>query len=768
MQHMNRVVFFTSAGFILLFVVLGSWNPTATGEVFEHLLDFIITQLGWFYIISVGFFLLFVLWLLVSPHGKIRLGKDDEEPEFNNFTWFAMLFSAGMGIGLLYFSVAEPVMHFDNPPRAASGSDAVEQMHTLRAEIDGLSADWQQLDDVDEARAVIDSEISAKELEFKQARSQASLAAREAMTTTFFHWGMHAWAIYIIMGLSLAYFSFRHDLPLTIRSSFYPLLGERIHGPIGYTIEILAVVGTLFGVATSLGLGAQQIAAGLEHLGLINLPQAAEGEPDPAPIAEIVIIIVVTLIATISVATGLKVGIRRLSEMNLGLGILLTLFVFIAGPTVFLLSSYVQSVGSYAVSLVELTFRTDAFRGPDWQRSWTMFYWAWWIAWCPFVGMFVARVSRGRTIREFILGALLAPTMLTFLWLVIFGNTALHQEIFGLGGIVEIVRENYAVALFVMLSHLEVAQWLITLFSMIAVIVIATYFVTSSDSASLVIDILTSDGNPDPPLGTRVFWALTEGTVATVLLLAGGLSALQTGAITTALPICLILLAMCWSLFVALRRERHWVETRRLVRRRKRDARLAELLEEFEDASPPEPAVAAAEQLPKTGEATIGVDPEEIDARTEITQSWRSRLRSILQQSSETAGRRPNVDVDRIRSQVNQFLDEIVIPAFKEIREELVQHNREVSIDKQPYQAVLTVRKDGKEEFSYAVRGRAYHKLSFAFPQFDDRDEPRLLRAEVLLPSGPRPEHKTNEFTKDGIIQDFLAEYAKWRGVPLS
>lgn len=479
----NPAVFFTSAGAIVLFVALGALFPAATGEVFASIQRFIVDTFGWFYIAAVAVFLAFVIWLLVGPYGSLRLGPDDAEPEYGYASWFAMLFSAGMGIGLLFYSVAEPILHFAEPPTGAGGTVA---------------------------------------------------AAREAMHLTFFHWGLHAWAIYIVVGLSLAWFTFRRGLSLRIRSAFYPIFGERIRGPVGDAIDIFAVLGTMFGIATSLGLGVMQINAGLDHLGVIEVSTSGQ----------LLLIALITAVATASVVSGLDGGIKRLSELNLILGLGLLLLVFAAGPTLFLLRSLVESVGRYFQHLVGTTFRTHAFEGTDWQASWTTFYWAWWIAWSPFVGMFIARISRGRTIREFVGGVLLVPTLLTFVWLVVFGNTALHLELFGGGGIVEAVKSNLPVALYEVLERLPFTQ----VTAVLATVVIGTYFVTSSDSGSLVIDILTSDGDLDPPVRQRIFWALTEGAVAAVLLVTGGLKALQTAAITTALPFTALMLLMCWSL----------------------------------------------------------------------------------------------------------------------------------------------------------------------------------------------------------------------------
>ncbi len=484
----NPTVFLVSAAVILSFVIIGAVFSTPVKEFFVWLQEGIVSGVGWFYIASVAFFLVFVIWLMLSPYGKIKLGKDHETPAFNNTSWFAMLFSAGMGIGLLFYSVAEPIMHWSEPVNASPESIA---------------------------------------------------AAKEAMLFTFFHWGLHAWAIYIVVGLSLAYFSYRHNLPLTIRSTLYPILGSKIYGPIGNLVEIMAVFGTLFGVATSLGLGVMQVNAGLSSLGIISVSTTNQ----------LILIGLITLGATISVVSGLDKGIRLLSQMNLWLGLALILIVLALGPTLFLLSSLVQSIGIYLQNLVQITFKTDAFRGTEWQKSWTMFYWGWWISWAPFVGMFIARISRGRTIRQFIRGILAVPTLLTFTWLVVFGNTALHIELFQGGGIAPAVQESIPTALYVTLDKLPLSA----ITSLIATLVITTFFVTSSDSGSMVIDILTSNGDPNPPVSTRIFWSIVEGSVAAVLLLTGGLVALQTAALTTALPFCIIMLFICYSLVKGLR-----------------------------------------------------------------------------------------------------------------------------------------------------------------------------------------------------------------------
>lgn len=486
----NLHVFSTSAALVLFFLLMGVLFTEQLTGAFETAQDLIVSNFGWFYILSAAFFLIFVIWLYLSPYGNIRLGKDSDRPEYRNTTWFAMLFSAGMGIGLLFYSVAEPIIHFSSPKDALPGT--IE-------------------------------------------------AAVQAMNLTFFHWGLHAWAIYVIVGLSLAYFSYRHDMPLTIRSTMYPIFGEKINGFRGNIVEVLAIFGTLFGVATSLGLGAMQINSGLDYLGLMSVSMNNQ----------IILIAFITLAATISVMSGLNRGIRILSQMNILLGLLLVVFVFIAGPTTFLLSSYVQSIGYYLQHIISLTFQTDAFTTIEWQKMWTMFYWGWWISWSPFVGMFIARISRGRTIREFIRGAMLAPVLVTFIWIIVFGNTAIYMELFGNGGIVQAVQTSVPTALYVLLDNLPGS----VLSSTLATIVVMTFIVTSANSASLVISILSSGGNPKPALSLRLFWSLLQGAVAAVLLLTGGLIGLQTAALVTAFPFCIVLILMCYSIYKGVKAE---------------------------------------------------------------------------------------------------------------------------------------------------------------------------------------------------------------------
>jgi len=490
-------VFFPSTALIFAVLLFATLFTETASTVFSTVQSTIIDTFGWFYTVSVAIYVLFILGLCFSRYGSVKLGPDDAEPDYSYTAWFAMLFSAGMGIGLLFYGVAEPVLHFTSPPVGEGGN--VE-------------------------------------------------AARKAMEITFFHWGIHAWSIYIVVGLSLAYFAYRHDLPLTLRSALYPLIGDRIYGPIGHVVDTVAVLGTLFGVATSLGFGVTQVNAGLHYL--VGIPDALW--------VQLTLIAGITAFATISVVSGLDAGIRRLSEANLGFGLFLLVFVFLGGSSIFLLDAFLQNVGGYLQNIVSMTFQTYAFQDGDWKSSWTLMYWGWWTSWSPFVGMFIARVSRGRTIREFIGGVLLVPTVVTLLWMTIFGESAIQMILGGNGDMItQAVNESIPTALFAFLDQYPLSA----LSSGIATLVIITFFITSSDSGSLVIDIITAGGRTDPPVAQRVFWAVTEGTVAAVLLLAGGLSALQTASITTALPFTAVLLIMCYGLWKGLRAERIHAES---------------------------------------------------------------------------------------------------------------------------------------------------------------------------------------------------------------
>ena len=508
LKGLNPTVAIWSKFLVFAVVIFGAvWTETA-GGVFSAVKDWMIYALKWYYLGIVAVFLFFVIWLMFSRYGSIRLGNDDERPEFSYFAWFAMLFGAGMGIGLVFWSIAEPIYHFQSNPFMT------------------------------------------------EAMAKSPEAATLAMRITFFHWGLHPWAIYVVVALSLSYFAYRKGLPLTIRSSLYPLIGERIYGPIGHAADILAVFGTVFGVATSLGLGVQQMATGLYTLtGLeMFIQMSADGKQEPNMAAMLVLIAIISAIATVSVVSGVGKGIKILSELNLWLSIAILVFLFAFGPTRYLLNAFLQNLGDYIGSVIPLSLWSDANKDSQWQGWWTAFYWGWWIAWAPFVGMFIARISRGRTIREFVVGVLLVPTFLAFIWLTAFGGTALYIELFAGGGIAEAVKADVTSALYVTFDKMDVG-FMGTVASVVATILIATYFITSSDSGTLVVNTLISMGDPDPPVAHRVLWGLSEGAVAAVLLLAGGLTALQTASITAALPFSVIMIFMAIGLVKSLRTE---------------------------------------------------------------------------------------------------------------------------------------------------------------------------------------------------------------------
>lgn len=481
-------VFFGGAAIIILGVIFCLALGDTANTIFGNIQSWISNATGWFFVLVMNTVLIFCVILMLSKYGALRIGGPEAEPEFSTLSWFAMLFSAGMGIGILFYGVAEPMFHFAANPFTDPGTPE---------------------------------------------------AAQKAMDLTFLHWGFHPWAVYALVGLGLAFFGFSEGLPLSIRNVFYPLLGNKIYGPLGNLIDILATVSCLYGVATSLGLGVQQVNAGLSHL--FGIPQNS--------IIQCILIAGITALATWSVVRGLDGGIKLLSNVNLGIAALLLFFVFILGPTLFILNAFVENVGHYFQILPSLALWNESYTAGDWQNGWTVFYWGWWIAWSPFVGMFIARVSYGRRIREYLMGVLLVPTFVTFFWMTVFGDSAIFTELFGMGGLSKAVQENIPVSLFVFLEQFPLS----ILTSLLAVLVVISFFVTSSDSGSMVIDIITAGGNPDPPKPQRLFWAITEGVVAAVLLLGGGLVALQTAAITTGLPFAFVVLMMCWATWSGLK-----------------------------------------------------------------------------------------------------------------------------------------------------------------------------------------------------------------------
>ena len=504
-----------SKAVVLAFVLFTISDVHRAGEVYESVRVWIENRLDWYYILVVCAALITCIFLMGSRFGSVRLGADDSRPEFGTFSWLAMLFSAGLGIGLLFFSIAEPLFYLDD-------SQSAGYPNNPHADLAGAPEPSLQ-------RAVV------------------------AMRVTYFHWGLHAWAVYVIVGLCLAYFGYRKKLPLTLRSALHPIIGDRIYGFPGHAVDLLAVFGTVFGVATSLGLGATQMAAGLGALFGVDHGLAVK----------LLLIAAISAAATLSAVSGVRRGIRILSEWNICFTIVLLAFFLFAGPFVWLMGFLATTAGDYFWNVLPMGFWTaGSAETTSWQSDWTIFYWGWWISWAPFVGMFIARISRGRTLREFTLGAMLAPTGLGMAWIGIFGGNAIHMELnaadgLGTAGIMELVRGgNFESALYATIARLSDLSWLTWAMSALATLLLASWFITSSDSGTLVITTMLSLGDDHPPQRFRIVWGLGQGMVAAVLLLAGGLHALQTASIVAALPVSALLLLMMYGLLKSLFEDR--------------------------------------------------------------------------------------------------------------------------------------------------------------------------------------------------------------------
>lgn len=498
-------VFIISALSVVLFVVLTLALQTEVAPLFTALRNWLTGNLAWFFIDAANIFVILCLGLIVSPLGKVRLGGMEAKPDYGYLGWFSMLFAAGMGIGLMFYGVSEPMSHFSSSLGGVSVGE------------DGLRTDWAPL-----GAAAGDTEA----------------AARLGMAATIFHWGLHPWAIYAVVALALALFSFNKGLPLTIRSIFYPILGERVWGWPGHVIDTLAVFATLFGLATSLGFGAEQATAGLHYLFDVG----------SGNVTKVLLITGITGLALLSVVAGLDKGVKRLSEINMVLAIVLMGFVIIVGPTLAIATGFFDNLLAYLANLPALSNpvgREDA----NFTQGWTAFYWAWWISWSPFVGMFIARVSRGRTVREFLIAVLLVPSLVSVLWMTAFGGTAIGQFVAdGFTGVQDAALE---LKLFVMLGELP----LTAITSFVGIVLVIVFFVTSSDSGSLVIDTITAGGKVNAPVPQRVFWVISEGVVAIALLLGGGLAALQAMSVSTGLPFTIVLLVGCIAIIKGLMSE---------------------------------------------------------------------------------------------------------------------------------------------------------------------------------------------------------------------
>ena len=638
--YIDKPVFFASVIMVALLVVVATVMPEATGAVFATLQSAITEYASWYYVLVVAIILISVLFFGFSRLGDIKLGPDHSTPDYSRSSWFAMLFSAGMGIGLMFFGVAEPVMHFLAPP---TGDPATVE------------------------------------------------AAKEAIRLTFFHWGLHGWAIYAIVALVLAYFAYRHNLPLTLRSALYPIIGDKIYGPIGSIVDTFAIVATICGVATSLGFGALQINSGLNYLTGLSISTGVQ----------IMIVIVTMLLATLSLVMGLDAGIKRLSELNMGLAVILLVGVLVAGPTVLLLQMLMQNIGGYLSDLVTKTFNLYAYNPTDWLGGWTIFYWGWWLSWSPFVGLFIARISRGRTIREFVLGAMFVPCGFTLLWMSIFGNSGIElilhqgQTLFGAA-----VQENQAVALFKFLEYLPGAK----VISGLAIVMVVVFFVTSADSGAMVLNMLSAHGRDDTPRLQRVLWTGIITVMTIALLLSGGLGALQTAAIASALPFSVALLAAIFGFAKALHLDKA-----------KREMALLDVTM---------PAVS------NKGE-------------------WKKRLELLLQYPSENS--------------IQRFQRESVFPALRDFGRELENYGLTYTLTDQideEGRAAIEVDHGGEMNFIYEVQCRAQFIPTDESGELIDSnaDTEVYYRAEVHLTEGGQ-DYDVMGWSRDQVVTDIVNQY---------
>ena len=636
-------VFIPAVAITLLLVIGTISNPSLAAQTFDAVLAYITRSFGWFYMLSVAFFLIFIVGIALTKWGNIKLGPDHAEPQYSFPAWFAMLFSAGYGIALLFFGVAEPVLHYSTPP--AGAPETVD-------------------------------------------------AAKQAMQIAFFHWGFHIWGIFGIVGLALAYFAFRHGLPLSLRSALYPLIGDRIYGPIGHFVDVLVILGTLFGIATTLGLSVTQINAGLNYL----WPSIPVSEW-----VQVVAIVIITLMAIASVVAGLDKGVKNLSLLNILLATLLMLFVLAVGPTIFILETFLQNTGSYLNNIVERTFNLQAYSRSDWIGNWTLFIFGWTIAWSPFVGLFIAKISRGRTIRQFVFGVMFVPTIFTFLWFSVFGDTALHMiMVEGYTSLISDVQADNAIALFKLFELLPMTS----IASFLAVVLIITFFVTSSDSGSLVIDSLAAGGALHTPVWQRVFWASIEGVVASALLLAGGLSALQTMTIASALPFAIIMMIAALGMWRALVIEGHHETS---LQSHMQGSRLAS------NAGP-------------------GL--------------WKKRLAGMVSFPS--------------REEVDSFMSTTVLKAMRRVQRELSGQEwaAEVHTDEAHSRLYLEVIKDDQVDFIYEIRAVGYAMPAFALTEAPEADE-QYYRAEVFLRRGGQ-HYDVYGYDQADIISDILDQFEKY------
>lgn len=634
--NVNPNVFLSTVAIIVIFLAVVVLAPNSFELITQQLNQWVTDSFSWFYVLSVAIFLILLIYIALSDMGKIKLGPDHSQPAYSNASWFAMLFTAGMGIGLMFFGVAEPVMHYVSPPTG--------EAETIQS-------------------------------------------AQQAMRVTFFHWGLHAWAIYTVVGLSLAYFAYRHNLPLKIRSSLYPIIGKKIYGPLGDAVDTFATIGTVFGVATTLGFGVTQINAGLNYL--FGIEQSAT--------IQVILIVVVSAMASMSVFLGLDKGIKRLSELNLILALILLLFVFFASSSIYLLQTTIQNAGQYISNLFAMTFNLYAYQPNGWIGGWTIMYWAWWISWSPFVGMFIARVSKGRSIREFIVGVLLIPTGFTLIWMGFMGNAALYSILHEANhALVLAVQQDSSVALFEFLHSLPFSA----VMSVLATFLVMLFFVTSADSGALVTDYLTAKSE-NSPMWQRLFWTVLMAVLAIVLLLVGGLSALQSATMMSALPFTFILLLICWGLLKALHLEvtkMHALQQARITPR--------------------------AIQNPR---------------------SWQQRLGLIMHYPHS-------------EQEIQHYIDSEVFNAFKSVQKEFQRRQLEVSI--QSIEGGMELRVDHHNEINFVYQVVAQETVPPSFMAEAMPNEVKYYQAEVFLREGGQ-NYDVMDWTLEDLLQDIIDQYER-------
>ena len=634
--NVNPNVFFSTVAIISIFLVVVVLAPNSFELITKNLNQWVTDSFSWFYVLSVAIFLILLIYIALSDMGKIKLGPDHSQPNYSNASWFALLFTAGMGIGLMFFGVAEPVMHYVSPPEGAG--------ETIQA-------------------------------------------AQQSMRVTFFHWGFHAWAIYTVVGLALAYFAYRHNLPLKIRSALYPIIGEKIYGPIGDAVDTFATIGTVFGVATTLGFGVTQINSGLNYL--FGIQQAAS--------TQVILIIVVSTMASMSVFLGLDKGIKRLSELNLILVLTLLLFVFFASSSIYLLQTTIQNAGQYVSNLFAMTFNLYAYQPNGWIGGWTIMYWAWWISWSPFVGMFIARVSKGRSIREFIVGVLLIPTGFTLIWMGFMGNAALYSILHEANhSLVVAVQRDSSVALFAFLQSLPFSS----VMSLLATCLVMLFFVTSADSGALVTDYLTAKSE-NSPIWQRLFWTVLMAVLAIVLLLVGGLGALQSATMMSALPVTFIMLLICWGLVKALRLD--------------------------------------VIKMNALQEARI--TPRAI----QNPRSWQQRLGLIMHY--------PHTETE-----VSQYIQTEVSKAFQSVQKEF--QRRKLTVTIRSIADGLELRVDHHDEINFIYQVVIRETVPPSFMPEMTADEISYYQAEVFLKEGGQ-NYDVMDWTSDDLLQDIIDQYER-------